>query len=212
MLTASDAAAAVGISPWKTVDELYNVKTGVSKEKDIGNKPCVVFGKKAEEHIRELFNLDFPDIAVDYHEFDIIQCTAPGFEWMGATLDGELQTASGRCGILEVKTGSFRGGDDLYKWSDRIPTYYYAQVLHQLACKDEAQFAIVAARLKRDPYRDNDQGMPEIFTRYYHFDRKTQSVKDDIEWIKAEEKKFWTCVQSHTRPDTKVRIGGNENE
>lgn len=208
MLTASDAAVSLSMSPWKSVDELYNVKTGLSPEKDISDKPYVIFGKKAEEHIRELFSLDFPSITVVYNEYDIIRCVTPGYEWMGATLDGELTDASGKRGVLEVKTGSFRGADDLSMWDKRIPQYYYTQILHQMACMDEASFAIVAARLKRDPFKEDDEGLPEIISRYYRFDRD-EKLNADIKFLMEEEKKFWTCVQQRRRPATKVSFGGN---
>lgn len=206
MLTASDAAVVLGLSPWKTIDDVYNVKTGLSEEKDISDKPYVIYGKKAEPLIRELFTLDFPSLKVDYRPYDIIQCSSIGYEWMGATLDGTFTTGEGKKGILEVKTGSFRGSDDLGKWDRQIPQYYYTQILHQLACMDEADFAIVAAHLKRDPWKESDDGMPEIISRYYRFDRHDEQTASDITYLMEREREFWKCVQQKRRPPLSLKF------
>lgn len=60
----------------------------------------MIYGKKAEEYIRELFKLDYPEYQVEHHEFRILQSKDHPF--MQASLDGELTDQEGRKGILEI--------------------------------------------------------------------------------------------------------------
>ena len=48
----SDAACILGLNPYKTNVELWKEKTGRAKAQDISQKPCVIYGKKAEEYAR----------------------------------------------------------------------------------------------------------------------------------------------------------------
>lgn len=98
----SDASAVVGMNPYKSNIDLFEEKIGRVIPKDISDKPCVIYGKKAEEYIRELFKLDYPEYKVDHHEFRILQSKDHSF--MQASLDGELTDREGRKGILEIKT------------------------------------------------------------------------------------------------------------
>lgn len=68
----SDASAVVGMNPYKSNIDLFEEKIGRVIPKDISDKPCVIYGKKAEEYIRELFKLDYPEYQVEHHEFRIL--------------------------------------------------------------------------------------------------------------------------------------------
>lgn len=60
----SDASAVVGKNPYKTNIELFEEKTGRRIVPDISEKPYVIYGKEAEQYIRELFRLDYPQYQV----------------------------------------------------------------------------------------------------------------------------------------------------
>ena len=64
----SDAAAVVGLNPYKTNVELWQEKTGQLQPKDISGEIYVKYGHDAEAPLRELFKLDFPDYQVFYAE------------------------------------------------------------------------------------------------------------------------------------------------
>lgn len=98
----SDASAVVGMNPYKSNIDLFEEKIGRVRAKDISDKPCVIYGKKAEEYIRELFKLDYPEYKVEHHEFRILRSKEHPF--MQASLDGELTDSEGRRGVLEIKT------------------------------------------------------------------------------------------------------------
>lgn len=84
----SDASVTIGRNPYKSNVELYEEKIGKAVPEDISDKPCVIYGNKAEEPIRELFQADHPEYKVDYHEFRILQ--SKKYPFMQASLDGEL--------------------------------------------------------------------------------------------------------------------------
>lgn len=54
----SDAAAVLGLNPYKNNVEFWNEMVGITKPRDISNEPYVIYGTKAEEHIRAIFALD----------------------------------------------------------------------------------------------------------------------------------------------------------
>ena len=61
----SDAAAILGLSPFKSNIEVWEEKTGVREPEDISAKPQVQYGTKAEDMLVKLFALDYPQYRVD---------------------------------------------------------------------------------------------------------------------------------------------------
>ena len=206
LIQASDAASILGMSPWRTDAQLWDEKTnGISEA--LSYKPYIQYGKKMEEYIRESFLLDNPFFSCEYHEYDILTSTAR--PWQGCTLDGELTVTVpvnpwglevGAKGILECKTGSFRGLSDLHKWDD-IPIHYYCQILHQLAVTGW-DFVILTARLKRDAFKDEDKGFPQIEHRSFIVLRK--DVGEDLELLNEAEEKFYQSLKEGKRPTFKL--------
>ena len=72
-LGGSDAAVVLGKSKWKTNVELWEEKTGRKDAADISNKPCVKYGVEAEEHIRQMFSLNYPEYEIKHEENTIIK-------------------------------------------------------------------------------------------------------------------------------------------
>lgn len=69
----SDASAVIGMNPYKSNIDLFEEKIGRRFPEDISGKACVIYGKYAEEPIRELFKLDYPEYKVEHHEFRILR-------------------------------------------------------------------------------------------------------------------------------------------
>lgn len=65
-LGASDAAALLGLSPWKTNVQLWEEKCGLVIPEDIGDKPYVRYGNDAEPLLRSFFALDHPEYRVSF--------------------------------------------------------------------------------------------------------------------------------------------------
>ena len=192
----SESGSVLGINPWCSNLQLWRYKIGQEVPPDISDKPAVIFGKKAEEHIRELFRLDYPEIQLDYHEFWMYQNDK--LPWQFATLDGELTDETGRRGILEIKTTTIQNKSQWDEWENGIPQRYYAQVLHQLSATGW-DFAILRAYIRW--YRD---GEFRATVRDYRIERK--DVEEDIAYLCEQEQKFIDCVNSGKQPAAIITV------
>lgn len=117
MITATDTAVILGLSPWKTPLGLWEEKLGLRKPSFENAK--MIEGRRLEEEAREFFNKKFQK---DYKPV-VLQSSEHDF--MMASLDGMDQTGS----ILEIKCGikSFEQLKD-----GIIPEYYKAQMQKQM--------------------------------------------------------------------------------
>ena len=95
----SDAAACVGLNPYKDNVQLWEEKVGLVLPEDISDKDYVQYGTEAEEHLRALFALDHPEYKVFYDPDNMF--TNSKYPWMHASLDGELldTAAAGAWGL-----------------------------------------------------------------------------------------------------------------
>lgn len=186
----SDAAACIGMNPYKDNVTLWEEKMGLVDPEDISDKDYVQYGIQAEEHLRALFSADYPEYKVLYDENNMFRNSK--YPWMHASLDGELIDYRGRHGILEIKTTNLMQSTQQIKWKDRIPDNYYCQVLHYLAVT-EYEFAVLKAQLKSDW-----GGELRIITNHYFIER--EEVEEDIKELIEAERRFWECVKSGTRP------------
>ena len=186
----SDASAVIGRNPYKSNIELYEEKTGRRAPEDISGKPYVQYGTQAEEHIRALFALDYPEYTVEHHENRILR--SKDFPFMQASLDGELTDRQGRRGVLEIKTTNILQSGQREKWHDRIPDNYYIQILHYLLVTGW-DFAILRAHLNTTWGEDRRTSV-----RHYFIHRS--EVAEDLEYLKAEEIKFWRFVEAGKKP------------
>lgn len=187
----SEISAVVGRNPYKSNLELWQEKTGLITPEDIGDKPYVRYGHDAEPLLRDMFALDFPEYIVDYWDNNI--WLNPRFPFAHASLDGWLtEKATGRKGILEIKTTNILQSQQKEKWNGRIPDNYYCQVLWYLMVT-EFDFAILKAQLKYD-----FDGDIMIQTRHYKIERS--EVEEDIAVLAAEGERFWGSVKNKRKP------------
>lgn len=186
----SEAAAIVGMNPYMTNQELWQIKMGLFEPEDISEKPYVKYGTEAETHLRELFKLDYPHLKVEY--VDNNSWTNDKFPWALASLDGWITDQDGRKGILEIKTTEILQSSQKEKWNDQIPGNYFCQILHYMAVT-EADFAILKAQLKTV-----FGGVPYLQTKHYMIERA--EVEDDINYLMQKEKEFWQSVQTGRKP------------
>ena len=98
----SDASAIIGMNPYRTNIELWQIKTGQLIPEDISDKPYVKYGTEAEQHLRELFKLDYPEYQVMYEENNM--WLNDKYPFAHASLDGWLVDQDGRRGVWECKT------------------------------------------------------------------------------------------------------------
>lgn len=190
---ASEASAVIGCNPYMSNVDLWRLKTGRKQAQDISSNAHVQYGHDAEGPLRELFALDYPRFEVSYGgAYDMVH--HPKHPFIFATLDGRLkEKATGRLGVYEGKTTEILRSMQKEKWKDRIPDNYYVQVIHQLIATGW-DFAVLNAQMKR--VFDGDV---RTETRRYFIERA--EVQNDIDYLLAEEVKFWTeYVQKDREP------------
>lgn len=190
----SDAACIVGMNPYRSNVELWEIKTGQVEAEDISDKPYVKYGSEAEQHLRELFKLDFPQYKVSYVEDNM--WLNDKYPFAHASLDGWLEDEQGRKGILEIKTTNILQSMQKEKWKNRIPDNYYCQVLWYLGVTG-FDFAILKSQLKYDYGGDI-----MLNTKHYKIERK--DVIEDIEYLFKEAKEFSEYVKNDTIPPLKL--------
>ena len=192
----SEAAALVGKNPYMTNIDLYRIKTGQQAKADIDDKEYVIYGRNAEEHLRALFALDYPQYEVDY--IDNNSFWNDKYPWASASLDGWLTDQDGRKGILEIKTTNILQSMQKEKWDHRIPDNYYCQVLWYLGVTG-FEFAVLKAQLKYD--YDGD-----IFltTKHYYIDRA--DVQDDIDYLMQRGAAFAEYIEKGKEPPLVINL------
>lgn len=183
----SDCAAILGLSPWKTANDLWMEKTGQRSAPDLSGNEAVQTGVRLEPALRGMFKAIHPEYKVSYEPFDMwFQEERP---YSFATLDGRIKTADGKVGVLEIKTSSPSGKSGWEKWQGRVPDNYFLQCCHQAYCLN-ADFVILFACLF------NSDG--DFTVREYRFERA--DIQEDIDYLLVKEDEFWKSVQAKTLP------------
>ena len=186
----SDASAILGMNPYRTNVELWQIKTGQLIPEDISDKPYVKYGTEAEAHLRELFKLDFPEYQVFYEENNM--WLNDKYPWGHYSADGWLKDQDGRLGIWECKTTNILQSMQKEKWKGKIPDNYYIQLLHGFLIM-EAEFAVLKAQLK-------SEFNGEIYLQTKHYKIERAEVEADIQFLESSEKKFWKQMQEKKKP------------
>ena len=190
----SDAGCIVGANPWKSARQLWKEKTGADKPDDISDKPAVKFGKEAEQHLRALFLLTYPQYICEYHEFRMYANDRLPFIF--ATLDGELTDQDGRRGILEIKTTTIQNARQWDEWDDdNIPQHYFFQVVHQFLSCEWAEFAELFAHIR---YYHGEEIRATL--RKYHMERTDKNVVEVMQYLEEREIQFYKQWQTGTEP------------
>ena len=193
----SEAAALVGKNPYMSNIDLWQIKTGQQAKADIDDKEYVIYGRNAEEHLRALFALDYPQYEVKY--VDNNMWLNDRYPFAHASLDGWLiEKETGRKGILEIKTTNILQSMQKEKWDHRIPDNYYCQCLWHMGVT-EFDFAILKAQLKYDYAGD-----VFLTTKHYHMDRA--EVQEDIDYLMQRGESFAEYVRARKEPPLVINL------
>lgn len=182
----SDAAAILGISPWKSAFQLYQEKIGVAVD-DVSPEKQRLFarGKRWEPVVVEML---VDELQYRGHDVQIIGRNARyqdrEFPFLSAEVDLELLVDGEECNA-ELKTvhpfaAKAWGEPD----TDEIPIYYAAQAMHGLMVKPR-QKCIVAALIGADDLRVH----------------QIERDEETIAAMRAKEVTFWQRVQDRNPPD-----------
>lgn len=123
----SDAAALMGVSPFKSCLQVWAEKRGIGEP--IAETERMRWGHRHEPTIAAAFLEENPGAAlIDHGDFTIARNTA--HPYLYATLDREVRLP-GRAtpGVFEIKTTDARYARD---WEDSVPRAYWVQVQHQM--------------------------------------------------------------------------------
>ena len=191
---ASEAAAALGESKWKSRLDLWREKTGRKTPEDLSGVEEVQRGIRMESAVRAVFAANHPELTVTHHPFDILyQAERP---WLFATLDGETEDReTGERGVLEIKNVTPRNREDWETWENGVPGDYYRQTLHQHLATGRTKIWLAAFL-----YRMNG----DIIYREYEF-HPADLVLDAAAVLQGEEL-FMEYVQADAPPPTPIRL------
>lgn len=190
----SDASCIIGMNPYKSNIELWAEKCGFYEAPDISDNPNVKFGSEAEQYIRGIFRLSYPQYEVFYEENNSF--FNDKYSWAAASLDGWItEKETGRHGIWECKTSEIVSSMHKEKWNNQIPGNYYCQLLHYFIVREDCEFAHLTALLtfkyeEKEVYQQ---------VRNYHIERS--DVLGDIEYLKAAELEFYESIKNQKRPN-----------
>ena len=186
----SEISAVVGLNPYMSNVDLWELKTGAVEPEDISDKPYIKYGTQAEPLLRELFKLDFPQYEVFYEENNSFRNSR--YPWALASLDGWIRDENGRVGVWECKTTNILQSMQKEKWNHQIPSNYYCQVLFYMAVI-EADFAVLKAQMKTE-----FNGIPYLQTRHYFIERA--DVQEDMDYLMGKGAEFWESVKNKEKP------------
>jgi len=174
---ASEAAAAMGISPWVSRFQLWAEKTGKAAPPDLDGVEAIKWGHRLEGPVAEAFEEETGRTVVRNDTNDLLR--HPDHLFMIATVDA-LQERDDRAGegVLEIKTTSAFNEKE---WDPEPPLYYQVQVQHQLAVTglEWGSLAVLIGGQKMI-YRDVERNAKFIATM-------TELETEFWEMVKAEE-------------------------
>ncbi|BBQ29970.1 endonuclease [Aeromonas caviae] len=172
----SDAAVAVGLSPYKSQLTLWLEKTARKAPEDISLKEAVLWGVELEPVLAQVY--------AKRTGYKVRRVNAvlqhPEHTFMLANLDREVVGHPDGPGILEIKTASYHSAP---QWEEGVPVAYQCQVLHQLAVTGHA-WAEVAVLIGGQDFR------------IYRIERDEEKIRD----LTEREAQFWQMVALDQQP------------
>ncbi|ALQ51874.1 YqaJ viral recombinase family protein [Nitrosomonas ureae] len=182
----SDAAAILGVSPWKSIFQLYQEKTGEYQEEITPAKQKIFNrGKRWEPIVIEMLVDELEDRG---HDVKIMgrnnRFLDPEYDFLASEIDLEL-IVDGEFVNGEMKTvHPFAAKDWGEEGTDEIPIYYTSQVLHGQMVTGRSK-TIVAALIGADDLR-------------VHFVNRDEEM---IQLLRAKEIEFWDRLINRQAPD-----------
>lgn len=176
MITSTMASAILGLNPYMSSDEAWELLVGIREPVDISHKDYVQKGQKAEKHIRALWALDHPEYDVEeLEDNDYRLWVSDKYPFLGASGDGAV-TLGDKKGMLEIKTTAILSSMQNENWSFKdevkIPDNYYLQVLLELYCS-ECDFVVLVPELM---YSEHSTSRRTIFIN-------KDDVQEDIDYV-----------------------------
>lgn len=170
---ASDSAAILGVSPWRSPVEVWADKTGLADTTDAASE-AAEWGIRLEPVIAQaLAERTGRDVSCR-PAFQLVR--HPMLPWLFCTPDAE--DSAGR--VVQIKTCSAYKASE---WRDEPPLQYQVQVQHELEVldRDEATLVVLIGGQK---------------LRYYDVPRNQPFIAA----LRSRLEEFWVCVQERRMP------------
>ena len=179
---ASDAAACVGCSPWKSSIGLWAEKTWRVPPSEPTDKDAAEMGRLLEPVVLERFRQLTGFWVEGWPQTVIVQNDA--YRWQLCTPDALIFGDEG-VGLVQAKTARETEGG----W-DEVPLHYEIQVQHEMAVTGLAYAYLVVLFGGRT-------------LQWYRFERDEYS----IDWLTSHEKKLWHHVETGDELPAELRFG-----
>lgn len=177
----SDAAAVLGLNPWKSAYTLWAEKSGLVLEPNLDEIEHIEWGKVLEEPIAKRYVRETSRTLIDHGRYAIqIHDLHP---FMHCTIDREIMPINGNGpGDLSVKNA---GEFQRCHWEEEPPLHYQAQLQHELAVTG-MQWGSFAALIGGNKFRWMDMPRNDKFLRF----------------LIEKEEEFWDRVMRGEPPPT----------
>ena len=210
----SDAGLIMGKKQYnnKNIVDLWLEKSGKINKPNETNS-AMERGHKLEPFIRQLYAIDNPDMEIrEVKELYV----HPKYDFIRASLDGEIILPNGNIGILEIKTTTIHQYSyykELWKNeenNDTIPENYLYQVLHYFLVTDY-EFAVLVADIRFKCFEDNSDTF-DLNKQLKTYTIYKNEWMNRIEELKQKEIEFWSYVTNDIEPpyikEYHIGIGG----
>lgn len=186
----SDAAAVLGLNPYKTTLSLWREKTSPIHDYIIPSDSInTTYGLLAEDHLADLFALDYPQYTVDKPK-DVV--FVDGFKMASIDLlltDKQTQ----KKGFCEIKTVNQSLAKNNGWANNYIPDQYYCQLIHYFVVHPELEYGYIKAQFK-------SFGGDEPYITTIHRKVLRTDKLNDIEYLIKREDQFWWYVENKKKP------------
>ena len=194
-ITSTLASAILGVNPYMTNQDAWELIMGLKEVEDISGRYYVQYGLNAEKHIRNLFALNHPEYEVEnVNETEWHLYVDDEYPFICASGDGTYKKEDGTIGSLEIKTSEILASQQKESWKDSIPMNYFIQVLMEIRCQKTQEATLVAELKYATDY---------IARKEYQIDR--EDVQEDIDYVVKELVDFWNkYVVTNKRPPLRI--------
>lgn len=171
-ITSTLASAILGLNPYMTSIDAWEILVGIKEPQDISDKPYVQYGKNAEPYIRKLFLLNHPELEI-VEEENWVLYVDDTYPFLAASGDGMYKhIKSQTLGTIEVKTTEVVASSQRETWRGGLPNSYYIQCLMEMQCMKTDETTLIA-ELK--------YAVDSIWRKEYYI--KKEDVKEDIDLL-----------------------------
>ena len=192
----SDAGIIMGVNKYKDIIDLWEEKKKSASSNHIEEftSEAAERGKNLEDIIRKQYKIDNPDKKIyeikDYY-------VHKDFDFMRASLDGEIVLSNKKIGILEIKTTTIHNYSVyLEQWKNTIPKTYLYQILHYFLVTNY-EFAVLVADIRFRCFEEDELDLKKQIKTYTIY---RDDFKKEIQELKEKEIEFWSYVKNDIEP------------